>query len=233
MSARTRDTKPPARPRRSAAIARAVAQGLFLLAGLATTVLGFSRFADANDVVNAYRTAPACGTAARAPGTDCVRHQTGKVTERHIASGGDSTYYYVTVADETAATHRYEANQDFYYATETGRDVDLTVFRGRVAELSSNGEHTQNPGTPWLACLEVSLLAGLGLALAVHGLTWSRMGTRVTSFASAMGVFVAAMALLGCLVLVSSQLPIAATLAIPVLGWLFMTACVTVATRDR
>ncbi|MGW3040616.1 hypothetical protein ACWC9T_11335 [Kitasatospora sp. NPDC001159] len=182
---------------------------------------------------NAYRTAPVCGTAAQTPGTDCVRHETGKVTERHIVSGGDSTDYYVTVADETAATHRYEADRGFYYAAETGTDVDLMVFRGRVAELSSNGQRSPNPDTPWLACLEVSLLAALGSALTLVGLTWSRLGTRVTSLAFGANVLITPMALLGCLILVSSQAPLAVTLGIPVFGWLFMTACFTVATWDR
>ncbi|MEV0537984.1 hypothetical protein [Kitasatospora sp. NPDC050463] len=230
MNARIRDAKPPARPRLSGAVARALTQGLLLLAGLATTVLGFGWFVDANDAAGAYRTAPVCGTAAHTPGTDCVRRETGKVTARDAANNGDSTTYTLTVARETAPKHSYTVNSAFYYDAKTGTDVDLTVFRGRVAEIAYQGHRAQNSGTPWLSSLEVALLLGLGFALTAAGLTWSRLGVQAAPFYFAIAVFVVILAFLGCLVLVSSQLPLAATLAIPVLGWLFMTASATVAT---
>ncbi|MFD8318511.1 hypothetical protein [Kitasatospora purpeofusca] len=126
-----------------------MAHGLFLLAGLATTVLGFSWFVDANDEANAYRTAPVCGTAAHTPGTDCVRHETGKVTERHAGYVGEDTVFTLTVARGTGPGHRYTVDSDLYDATKVGADVDLAFYRGTVAEVSHGGARTPNPGTAW------------------------------------------------------------------------------------
>ncbi|MFD0275605.1 hypothetical protein ACFVHB_17110 [Kitasatospora sp. NPDC127111] len=234
MNARLGNAEAPGRRRRAAAgpAGRVLTQGLFLLAGLATTVLCFGWFVDANEVAGAYRTAPVCGTAAHTPGTDCVLRETGKVTARDAVNNGDSTDYTLTVARETAPKHSYPINAELYSVAKVGADVDLTVFRGRVAEVSYDGHRVQNPGTPWLASVEVALLAGLGTALTAHGLTWSRLGGRPASFFLAMGFFTALMALLGCLFFVTSPFPLAVTLAVPVLGWLFMTACATVATWD-
>ncbi|WP_328952684.1 hypothetical protein [Kitasatospora purpeofusca] len=209
-----------------------MAHGLFLLAGLATTVLGFSWFVDANDEASAYRTAPVCGTAAHAPGTDCVRHETGKVTERHTSYVGEDTVYTLTVARGTGSGHRYTVDSDLYHATKVGADVDLTVYRGAVAEVSHGGERTPNSGTAWTASLEVALLVGLGVALTIIGLTWTRFIARVAPFAFAMGGFTAVTAFAGSLTLVPSQLPLAATLALPVLGWLGMTLVPTVIVRS-
>ncbi|AUY47714.1 hypothetical protein [Streptomyces sp. CB01881] len=236
MNTRISDAKPPARPRPrprpSGAVTRALTKGLFLLAGLATTVLGFSWFVDANDAVGAYRTAPVCGTAAHTPGTDCVRRETGKVTARKTGTGGESTTYTLTVARETAPGHSYTVDSEFYYDATIGVDVELAVFRGQVAEVSYHGHRAQNPGTPWLTSLEVALLVGLGSALTATGVSWSRLGLKPAPFYFSIAVFVAVMAFLGCLVFVTSQEPLAATLAVPVLGWLLMTACATVATWD-
>ncbi|MFF7458072.1 hypothetical protein [Kitasatospora sp. NPDC008115] len=231
MDTRTKDAKqPPALSRITGSVARAVIPGLFLLAGLATTVLGFVRFVDANDVAVAYRSAPACGAAEHTPGTDCVRRETGKVTDRYTMSG-DGTTYLVKVAREATPVHRYEVNRDFYSATKVGADVDLTVYRGRVTEVSYQGHRTTNPGTPWLASLKVALLAGLGAALTIAGLTWSREGAHPVPFAAVMGGFTATFAMLGCLTLMAEQLPLAALLAVPVFGWLLMTVSGTAVVR--
>ncbi|KJY29473.1 hypothetical protein [Streptomyces sp. NRRL S-495] len=233
MSTRTADAKPPTRRRPAGENAvRALAHGLFLLAGLATTVLGFSWFVDANEEAGAYRTAPACGTAAHTPGTDCVRHETGTVTARGASSVGDGTVFTLTVARGTGSGHRYTVDSDLYHATKVGADVDLTLYRGRVAEVSHDGARTSHSGTAWVASLEVALLVGLGAALTVIGLTWTRFITDVASFAFAMGGFTAVMAFVGSLTLVPSQLPLAATLAFPVLGWLGMTLLPAVIVRS-
>ncbi|MFB7619706.1 hypothetical protein [Kitasatospora sp. NPDC056181] len=235
MKTRIRDAKRPARPRGprpSGAVAHALTKGLFLLAGLATTVLGFSWFVDEHDAAGAYRTAPVCGTAAHTPGTDCVRHETGKVTAISTDIDGESTTYRLTVARETAPGHSYTVNSAVFYDAKVGVDVELAVFRGRVAEVSYHGHRAQNPGTPWLTSVEVALLVGLGSALTATGVSHSRLGLRAAPFYFSTAVFVAAMAFLGCLVFVSSQQPLAVTLAAPVLGWLSMTACVIVATWD-
>lgn len=231
MYARIEDTMPAGTFRRGVAPGvRVLKYGLLLLAGLAVTVLGFGRFVAANEEAGAYRTALVCGTAAATPGTDCVRHETGKVTDRYITSGGDSTIYTLTVTRETDSEHDYEVNSALYYAAQVGADVDLAVFRGRVAEVSHQGHRAPNPGSPYLASLEVALLVGLGSVLTAQGLAWSRSNTKKAGVAIA--AFVVPMAFLGSLVLVSSQWPLAATLAVPVLGWLFMTASATAAARD-
>ncbi|MFF8774268.1 hypothetical protein [Kitasatospora sp. NPDC015120] len=231
MDDRIKDVKPRARSRLAAAAVRAVPPGLFLLAGLAVTVLGFSRFVDAHDTAVAYRSAPVCGSAAHTPGTDCVRHETGRVTARDTRTGEDTTYL-VKVARETAPEQRYEVDWDFYSATEVGMDVDLTVFRGRVAEVSFQGHRATNPGTPWLSALTVALLAGSGAALTITGLTWSRTGGRPTAFAAVMGGLTSALALPGCLVLMTAQRPLPALLAVPAIGWLAATALGAVILRD-
>ncbi|MFE7564323.1 hypothetical protein [Kitasatospora sp. NPDC057500] len=232
MDTRTKDAKQlPAPSRPPEAVARVVIPGLLLLAGLATAVLGFIRFVDANDVAVAYRSAPVCGAAGHTAGTDCVRRETGKVTDRYTVEG-DGTTYLVKVAREASPEQRYEVDRDFYSATKVGVDVDLTVYRGRVAEVSYQGHRTTNAGTPWLSSLGVALLAGLGAALAITGLTWSRVGARAASFAASMGGFTGAMAMIGCLVLMTAQLSPVALLAVPVLGWLFMTAAATIVVRD-
>ncbi|MFE6867163.1 hypothetical protein ACFVFS_11425 [Kitasatospora sp. NPDC057692] len=232
MNALIMDAKPSARSRPTRArAARLLVAGLLLAAGLATTVLGFRWFLDANDVANAYRSAPVCGSAEHTPGTDCARRETGKVTNRHTVEG-DGTTYYVTVARETAPGHRYEVDRDFYRAAKVGTDVAVTTFRGRVVEVASGGHRSPNPGTPWLSSLKVALLAGLGAALTITALTWVQEGSVVLSFATVMGGFTAGTAMLGCLVIMTAQLPVAALLAIPALGWLFMTACGVMVIRD-
>ncbi|GAA1402162.1 hypothetical protein GCM10009639_45360 [Kitasatospora putterlickiae] len=229
MNAPAKAARPPLD--RSRLAGTVAASGLLALAGLATAVLGFSWFLDANDAALGYRSAPVCGTAQHATGTDCVRRETGKVTDRYTVSG-DGTTYIVKVAREAAPAHRYEVTGNLYTAAEVGTDVDLTLYRGRVAELSSQGHRSGTLGTPWLPSLKVSLLAGLGATLTILGLTWSRAGTRAASFALAMGGFTAVTAMLGCLGLITTSLPVAALLAVPVLGWLAMTVSATVIVRD-
>ncbi|GAA1402117.1 hypothetical protein GCM10009639_45250 [Kitasatospora putterlickiae] len=228
MNAPAKDAKAPVWIR----VAGALAAGLFLLAGLATAVLGFRWFVEARDATLAHRSAPVCGTASHRPGTDCVLHETGKVTDRYTVSG-DGTTYYVKVARETVPTHRYDVTASFYGATKVGADVDLTIYRGRVAELSYQGHRTANVGTPWVSSLQVSLTVGLGAALTVLGLALSRVGARVGSFAAAVGGFTAVTAMLGCLTLIAKEWPVAALLAVPVLGWLFTTAAATVVVWDE
>ncbi|MFD0345338.1 hypothetical protein ACFQ0M_03115 [Kitasatospora aburaviensis] len=103
MNALIKDARPPGGFRRIAGPAvRVLTQALVLLAGLAATVLGFTWFVDAYDAVGAYRHAPVCGTAAATPGTDCLLHETGKVTARAVHNSDDGTSYELTVARETA-----------------------------------------------------------------------------------------------------------------------------------
>jgi hypothetical protein len=224
MNTRIReDARPPGRTRQVVvAVARALTPVLVLLAGLAATVLGFSWYVDAYDRVGAYRVAPACGTAAAAPGTDCVWHETGRVTARKTAGGSDSTDYNLTVARETAPEDTYQVDPDLYYETKVGADLDLTVFRDRVAELSYRGHSSDNPITPWLTSAEVALLVGLGSALTTSGLVWSQVGPRVSPLA--LGSILTFLSAMGSLFLLGMQWPLAITLGIPVVGWLVLTA---------
>ncbi|MGW6914399.1 hypothetical protein ACWGB8_11335 [Kitasatospora sp. NPDC054939] len=240
MNTRIRDAGTPGRLRPAdGPVGSALGRGLFLLAGLAGTVLGFVWFVDANDTVNAYRTAPVCATAAHAPGTDCVRRETGKVTDRHAGNGGDSTVYTLTVARGTAPKETFTVDRDLYSEAAVGSDVELTVFRGRVAEVSYHGYHFGEPGMPWRSCIEVAVLAGLGSALIVFGAIRARPGEPATPaalvgrYAGFVLVVFVAPALVGCMALVTLHLPIAVTLAAAVLGWLFLTAGVAVAVRGK
>ncbi|MFJ8622022.1 hypothetical protein ACIRD3_04175 [Kitasatospora sp. NPDC093550] len=224
MNTRIREAvRPPGRARRAAVgVARALTPLLVLLAGLATTVLGFSWYVDAYHRVGAHRVAPACGTPAATPGTDCVWHETGRVTARKTAGGSDSTDYHLTVARETAPEDTYQVDPDLYYETKVGADLDLTVFRNRVAELSYRGHSSDNPITPWLTSVEVALLVGLGSALTTSGLVWPRVGPRVSPLA--LGSIVTFLSAMGCLFLIGMQWPLAITLGVPVVGWLVLTA---------
>ncbi|MFD8318492.1 hypothetical protein [Kitasatospora purpeofusca] len=87
------------------------------------------------------------------------------------------------------------------------------------------------PAVAWTASLEVALLVGPGAALTIIGLTWTRFIARVASFACTMGGFTVVLAFAGSLTLVPSQLPLAATLVLPVLGWLGMTLLPTAIVR--
>ncbi|MFE6055918.1 hypothetical protein ACFQ6N_34675 [Kitasatospora sp. NPDC056446] len=231
MNARDRDAAPSDGVRRAAgAAARVLAQGLLLLAGLATVALGFTWFVDTYDEAGRYRTAPACGTAAAVAGTDCVLGETGRVAARKRDDSGDSTSYELTVARETAPRETFDVGEAFYDDTEIGTNVDLKVWRGRVAEVSYHGHRAQNPDTPWLTSVEVAFLIGLGSVLTVYGLTWPRDNARsVPVFAA---LWVVAFSFAGCVILVQIQLPFALTLGIPVLGWVLMTAGTTAVTLD-
>ncbi|MFJ3793140.1 hypothetical protein [Kitasatospora sp. NPDC090091] len=224
MKALIEDARPPGGFRRIAGpAARVLTQVLFLVAGLATTVLGFTLFVEGYDAVGAHRHAPVCGTAAATPGTDCLLHETGKVTGRRVDRGDNGDTYALTVARETAPEHRYTVGEAFYDDAQVGTDVDLSIFRGRVSELSYQGHRAENPITPWLTAFKVALLAGLGSALTAHGLTWWwRSGPQVGP--AVFAVVIAFVSFVGGLCFMSTQWPLAVTLGLPVLGWLFLTA---------
>ncbi|GAB7184026.1 hypothetical protein ATKI12_3857 [Kitasatospora sp. Ki12] len=228
MNARIEDARPPRRLRRIVGVAaRVLAQGLLLAAGLASTVLGFEWFIDAYDAGGAYRTAPVCGTAAAAPGTDCARHETGKVVAKNVDNSGDSTVYHLTIGRETAPGDGYSVSKEFYYDTEVGADVDLTIWHDRVAEVFYRGHRDPIPSTPWLTSLKVGLLVALGSALTAHGLSWSRSGAP-----SGVAVGVLVLSTFGSLVYTVSQCSFGVTLGIPVFGWVVMTAFATAAALD-
>ncbi|MCG6494126.1 hypothetical protein [Kitasatospora sp. A2-31] len=222
MNAPIKDARPPGGFRRIAGpVARVLIQAVFLLAGLATTVLGFTWFVEGYDVVGAYRHAPVCGTAAATPGTDCLLHETGKVTARFVHRGEEDSYE-LTVARETAPERDHSVGKAFYDAAQVGVDVDLSVFRGRVVELSYRGHRAEDMITPWLTAFKVALLAGLGSALTAQGAAWWRSGLQALPFGIA--VFVVFSAFFVALLLMSAQWPLAVTLGVPALGWLVLTA---------
>lgn len=140
MNARIRDARPPGGFRRIAGpVVRVLTQVLFLVAGLVTTVLGFTWFVDGYHAVGAYHHAPMCGTAAATPGTDCVLHETGKVAARRADNSDEGTTYSLTVARETAPKHTYTVGKAFYNDAKIGLDVDLAVFRGTCPSSPTTG----------------------------------------------------------------------------------------------
>ncbi|MEV7775052.1 hypothetical protein [Kitasatospora sp. NPDC086791] len=199
-----------------------LARGVLVLAGLAVTALGFTWFVDAHHRTVAHHGAPACGTAAATPGTDCVRHETGKVTARRDL-GEDS--YELRISRESASTDRYTVGRAFFDDVEVGTDVDLTVFRGRVAAVSYHGHRAENLIMPWLTSLEVALLVAAGSALIARGVARPRRKVLRTVLHCAF--WVALLACFGALLILSFQAPLALALGLPLLGWLLATAVIT------
>ncbi|GHF85533.1 hypothetical protein GCM10018790_73850 [Kitasatospora xanthocidica] len=230
MNARTENAKPPGRPGRITGTAgRVLTRGLLLAAGLATTVLGFSWFVGAIDQVSGYRFAPVCGTAAAAPGTDCARYESGKVTARDVSDGGEGAgdQYWLTVTREAGHRGNYLVSWDFYRATEIGTEVDVALWHGRVAEVSYRDHRAPTRSTPWLTSLEVALLVALGSALTAYGLSW-----RASPAPAAVAASVALFAFLGSSLIAAEPTSTATALVVPVLGWLGMTAGATFSARE-
>ncbi|MFE7560037.1 hypothetical protein [Kitasatospora sp. NPDC057500] len=235
MNARTRGTGPAARLRFLRPVDLPLVPCLLVLAGLVGTVVGFVWFAEADIRTYAYRKAPVCGTAAHRPGADCVRHETGTVTAkfRHRGAGpaaADPTAgHAVTVARVAAPTRDYEVAEAFYNRVRIGADVDLTVFRGRVAALTYEGHRVDNLDVSFVVSLGVPLLVALGSALTTHGLTWSRLEPEAARSA-VVGAVALVVAFISSLVLMSLPMPPALLLAVAVLLWLGVTAASTAVT---
>ncbi|MEV7775050.1 hypothetical protein [Kitasatospora sp. NPDC086791] len=225
MNARIEDARPPGRPRASGAVTRALARCLLVVVGLAAVVVGFGWFLDTFRSVDAYRTAPVCGTPAAAPGTPCVRRETGKVTARNIDSGGDSNSYLLTVARETGPAHTFNVGQAFYDEAGIGTDVDLKVWNGRAVEVSWHGHRAAPRDIPFRTSLKLSLLIGAGSAVTVYGLAWPRGGGRAVPPLAAVPITLSSF--IGGFVLFAAQWPLVITLGVPALGWLFLIAVST------
>ncbi|MFJ8431285.1 hypothetical protein ACIQ9P_08290 [Kitasatospora sp. NPDC094019] len=228
MNARSRTTRVPT---------RSPIPVLLVLAGLAATVVGFVWFAGADIRVYAYRDAPACGAAEQRPDANCVRHETGTVTAKNVHSGAGpgaanpSAGHTVTVGRAAAAARGYEVPEAFYDRVRVGADIDLTVFRGRVAALTYQGHRADNQDVSYLVSFGVPLLLGLGSAVTTHGLTWSRPGPRAARFGTVAGTALV-LAFIGSLCFVSLPMPPALLVAVPVLLWLAVTAACTVFARN-
>ncbi|MFE7589227.1 hypothetical protein ACFU6K_07470 [Kitasatospora sp. NPDC057512] len=224
-------SRPRHHTRRSTApVARIVAQALLVVVGLSTVALGFSWFVDAYDEALAYRVAPVCGAPATAPGADCTGHETGRVTGRRTDSNGDSTTYDLTVSRETVPAATYSVTEGLYESLENGVNVDLTLWRGRVVELSHQGHRSAVQSTPWLTALKLALLVGTGTVLAVYGLLLRRLA----SWALPVAVlpFLILFTVIGSITLITAQWPFALTLAIPLIGWLLLAAITTTMSWD-
>ncbi len=151
-------------------------------------------------------------------------HETGKVTAGRVDSSSDSTSYKLTVSRETAPSSTYDVGEAFYDDVEIGTYVDLTVWQGRVAEVSYHGHRARNLSTPWLASFQLALVVAGGATLTVFGLTGTRRGIWLFHLI-AYGFFVV-LAFFGSIFLVSAQWPFAVILGIAVACWLFLTAAV-------
>ncbi|SDT82760.1 hypothetical protein SAMN05216371_7560 [Streptomyces sp. TLI_053] len=228
MNARTRRTRGPD---------RSLVQALLVLAGLAATVAGFVWFARADIRVYAYRNAPACSAAEQRPGASCVRHETGRVTAKNVHPGAGpgaanpSAGHTVTVARAAAPERGYEVPEAFYDRVRVGAEVDLTVYRGRVAALTHQGHRTDNQDVSYLVSFGVPLLIGLGSAVTTHGLAWSRPGPRAARFGT-VAVITLVLAFIGSLCFVSLPMPSAVLVTVPVLLWLITTAACTALARN-
>ncbi|MFF8772113.1 hypothetical protein [Kitasatospora sp. NPDC015120] len=239
MNARTGKPEPAGRLRLPGAVARSLTPALLFLAGLVTTTLGFAWFAGADVRVHAYRTAPVCGTAAaHGSGAHCVRHERGTVTAKaaHAGAGpsaGDpEAEHTVTVAREAAPPRTFSVGAAFYADVETGATVDLTVYRGHVAAITYREHRADTPSRSSLAVLlGVTALVGLGVTLASHGLSWSRLGPSAARFA-AVGAVAAVLAFFGGLALMWIPLSPDVLLPVPVLLWLIVTAAATAVVRN-
>ncbi|MEU8927762.1 hypothetical protein AB0D10_43825 [Kitasatospora sp. NPDC048545] len=222
MNARIEDAKPPGRRPRvtGRVVARALARILLVVAGLSTVVAGFGWFLDTFHAVDAYRSAPQCGTAAAAPGAPCVLRETGRVTARSTSTSDDSIFYNLSVARETAPTGSFSVGEAFYDDASVGTTVDLTIWNGRVVEVSWHGHRAPTRDIPALAALKLAGLIGAASAVLVHGLAWPRLGA--AAVAPAAGFVIAVSAFLGSVMLFAAQWPMIITLGVPVLGWLFV-----------
>ncbi len=211
---------------------RSLVPVLLVLAGLASTVIGFVWFAGADIRVYAYRNAPTCSAAAQRPGANCVRHETGRVTAKNVHPGAGpgaadpAAGHTVTVARAAGPARGYEVPEAFYDNVRVGTDVDLTIFRGRVAALTHQGRRTDNPDVSYLVSFGVPLLVGLGSAVTTHGLTRSRPGPGAARFGTVAGVALV-LAFISSLCFVSLPMPPALLVAVSVLLWLIATAACT------
>ncbi|MET8701317.1 hypothetical protein ABZW10_20985 [Kitasatospora sp. NPDC004723] len=236
MNARIRKTTPPGRFRPSGTVSRRLIPALLVLAGLATTALGFAWFADADMRMNAYRAAPPCSTAeAHGPDARCVRHEPGTVTAKAVHRGSGPSAddpekeHKLTVAREAAPTRSYEVGRALYEDVEIGATVDLTVFRGRVAAIAYRGHHIDTPRPSITVYFGTVLLVGLGAALTSHGLSWPRLGPSPARFATVGGA-AAGLAFLSGMAFMWLPLSSGLLLALPVLLWLIVTATATAIT---
>ncbi|MFJ9444559.1 caspase family protein [Kitasatospora sp. NPDC101235] len=232
-----RQTAPPAprRPRRhgsrfdwrnALSPARVVAQALLVLTGLSTVALGFSWYVDAYDDTVAYRSAPLCGAPGTAPGTGCTTQETGRVTGKKTDQSSDSTTYDVTVSREAAPTAAYSVTEELYDSVENGTNVDLTLWKGRVVQVSHQGHRSAVVSALWLTSLKLALLVGLGTIVSIYGL----LGRRLESWGIPLTVlpFLVFLTFIGSVILLIAQWPFAVTLAVPVIAWLVLTAIATV-----
>ncbi|MFJ7906550.1 hypothetical protein [Kitasatospora sp. NPDC096204] len=198
---------------------------LLVLTGLAAVALGFSRFVDAYDASVAYRGAPACAALAGTPAEDCTSRETGRVTAKTIGSDDDSNSYEVTVSREAAPTATYIVTGGLYGSVRTGDTVDLTLWNGHVVEISHQGHRSPVTEAPWFTALELALLVGAGTSLTVFTLLH---GHRDGWVATATGcLFLSFFTFIGCGFLTTVQWPFAPTLALPIVGWLVLTAVIT------
>ncbi|MFD4660613.1 hypothetical protein ACFWP2_33940 [Kitasatospora sp. NPDC058444] len=223
-----------AHPGKGHPVARVAARMLLVLTGLATVALGFSWFVDAYDEAFAYRSAPACTASVSTPATpatDCTTHETGRVTGKKRTSTEDSVSYEVTISREVAPTATYLVTDGLYGSVRTGVDVDFTLWRGHVVEVSYQGHRSPITDTPWRTHLKLALLIGAGTALTVFTLLRGhRDGWIVPATAC---LFLAFFTLCGSVILVTVHWSFAVTLALAIVGWLAFTAATTAICWDH
>ncbi|MEU1283357.1 hypothetical protein [Kitasatospora sp. NPDC005856] len=227
---------PPPRPhvrshQKGHPVARVAARLLLVLTGLATVALGFSWFVDAYDEAFAYRGAPACISSASAPVTDCTTHETGRVTGKKRRSNDDSISYEVTISREAAPTATYIVTDGLYGSVRTGVDVDFTLWRGRVVEVSYQGHRSPIIDTPWHTHLKLALLVGAGTALVVFTLLRGHRDGWIVPATACLFLFF--FTFIGGVILVTVHWSSAVTLVLAIVGWLAFTAATTAICWDH
>ncbi|MET8541869.1 hypothetical protein ABZW03_14610 [Kitasatospora sp. NPDC004799] len=216
------------RPRRERGFRRAarlLVRVLLVLTGLATVALGFARYVDTYDEAVAYRDAPSCTALGTAPATDCNIHETGRVTSKKARWDGESYSYEVTLSRETVPAHLYGVTEGLFNSVADGADVDVTVWNGRVVELSHRGHRSPVAYPPWDTAVELALLIGAGSALLVFGLLSGHRDGWIVPAAACL--FLAFTTFIGGPVLIINQFSFGLTLALPLIGWLLITAAAT------
>ncbi|MFB7471597.1 hypothetical protein [Kitasatospora sp. NPDC056184] len=201
---------------------RGLALGLLVAAGLAAVAVGFRWFFAVYDDLGAYRTAPVCGTAAPTPREDCVRGGTGRVEARRVRYSEDERHYELTVSREGAPTREHEVGEAFYKDAGVGSEVELRVWRGRVAEISYHGHRARTLSPPLLTALALSLLVGFGSALLVQRLIEQPLS--VPTSIALNGGWVTFFVFMGACILLEQQWSFALTLGLTVPGWLAAAA---------
>ncbi|MFJ9692487.1 hypothetical protein [Kitasatospora sp. NPDC101183] len=199
-------------------LVRRLPYGLLALVGLGLVVLSFLRYGALHEEDIAFRSAPVCGTPAATRHPDCVRLESGWVVRKRE----DHDDHEVTVGREGTEDRDYQVDSPLYEALSDNSTLELRLWHGRVVSLAFQGHNSEPMNTPWLSMLWVGLLAGVGTAALVTGLSGPDEAEWVIPAALAT-LFSAAVWFRGSLILTERR-PDWATYGEPAVVWLLVVA---------